>query len=236
MCAVTSALGGSMTAPKSQNGSLLTSSRVLSASNAPQPPSLHCMPSSQRRPRRIAARLPRLPLAEVDPAQREDDLGGVVGVGVVVVLELERPAARRGVRAADLPVARLADLLVEHPVRGAARAPGGPRPSPASSRRDHRQHGVPDRGLARLEAAHAVLADREALEAVERLLDDRVVQAVAHQVQRHDRVHPRRLDAAPAAVGLLAGDDPVGAAAQRGPPGAGSGSSARSCAAPCRGR
>jgi hypothetical protein len=47
-----------MTAPKSQNGSLFTSSRVLSASNAPQPPSLDCMPSSQRRPLPIASRLP----------------------------------------------------------------------------------------------------------------------------------------------------------------------------------
>src|SRR6202040_38775 len=54
MCAVTSADGGSMTAPKSQNGSLLTSARVLSASNAPQPPSLDCIPASQRSPRSMA--------------------------------------------------------------------------------------------------------------------------------------------------------------------------------------
>ena len=44
-----------MTAPKSQNGSLLTSLRVLSASNAPQPPSLDCIPVSQPVPRRMAA-------------------------------------------------------------------------------------------------------------------------------------------------------------------------------------
>src|SRR5580698_407683 len=117
MCAVTSALGGSMTAPKSQNGSLLTSSRVLSASNAPQPPSLHCMPSSQRRPRRIAAR--PAAVRSLRSARREYDFGGVVGVRVVVVVELEGPARRGGVRAADLPVARLGDLLVEDPVRGA---------------------------------------------------------------------------------------------------------------------
>ena len=46
-----------MTAPKSQNGSLLTSLRVLSASNAPQPPSLDCIPASQVRPRSMAPRL-----------------------------------------------------------------------------------------------------------------------------------------------------------------------------------
>ena len=44
-----------MTAPKSQNGSLLTSWRVLSASNAPQPPSLDCIPASQVSPRSMAA-------------------------------------------------------------------------------------------------------------------------------------------------------------------------------------
>ena len=43
-----------MTAPKSQNGSLVTSVEVLSASNAPQPPSADCMPVIQRSPRPMA--------------------------------------------------------------------------------------------------------------------------------------------------------------------------------------
>ena len=42
----------------------------------------------------------------------------------------------------------------------------------------------------------------------------RVVEVVAEQVQRHQGVHPGRLDAAPAAVTLLPGDDPLRAAAQ----------------------
>ena len=54
-CAVTSADGGSITAPKSQKGSFVHSCGVLSASNAPQPPSRDCMPSSQRSPRSMAA-------------------------------------------------------------------------------------------------------------------------------------------------------------------------------------
>jgi hypothetical protein len=54
MCAVTSALGGSVTAPKSQKGSFAGMPLVLSASNAPQPPSLDCMPSDQARPRSAA--------------------------------------------------------------------------------------------------------------------------------------------------------------------------------------
>src|SRR5258708_31033361 len=55
VCAVTSADGGSMTSPKSQIGSLVTSVEVLSASKAPQPPSLDCMPVSQRTARAVAA-------------------------------------------------------------------------------------------------------------------------------------------------------------------------------------
>ena len=154
-----------MTAPKSQNGSLLTSSRVLSASNAPQPPSLDCIPASQASPRSMAAWFLR---ALAGPAQREHDLGGVVGVGVVVVVELERPAARGQVRPAHLPVARAADLLAEHPARGAGQRGviGG---QARVGQRDHGQHGVPDRRLARLQAAHravrAVLGDREPVKA-----------------------------------------------------------------------
>ena len=58
MCAVTSALGGSVTAPKSQNGSFSGSSPVLSTSNAPQPPPSLCMPTAQARPRSAAAARP----------------------------------------------------------------------------------------------------------------------------------------------------------------------------------
>src|SRR5919206_302677 len=38
-----------------------------------------------------------------DPAQREDHLGGVVDVGIVVVVELERPAAGRQLGSLDGP-------------------------------------------------------------------------------------------------------------------------------------
>ncbi len=55
VCAVTSADGGSITSPKSQNGSFVTIFLVLSASKAPQPPSRDCMPVSQRMPRAVAA-------------------------------------------------------------------------------------------------------------------------------------------------------------------------------------
>src|SRR5205085_9115103 len=54
-CAVTSALGGSITSPKSENASLRTSQRTLSASNAPQAPSFEAIPSSQRTARPAGA-------------------------------------------------------------------------------------------------------------------------------------------------------------------------------------
>jgi hypothetical protein len=43
----------------------------------------------------------------------EGDDGGVVDIGVQVVLELERPAARCEVRLADRPVALGRDLLAQ---------------------------------------------------------------------------------------------------------------------------
>ena len=63
----------------------------------------------------------------------------------------------------------------------------------------------------------SVFGDGEAVQAGDALGHHRVVEVVAEQVQRHQRVHPGRLDAAPAAVLLLPGDHPLGAAAQRGP-------------------
>ena len=53
-CAVTSALGSSITSPKSRNGSSRTIVSVLSASNAPQPPLRLCIPSSHSTARSTA--------------------------------------------------------------------------------------------------------------------------------------------------------------------------------------
>ena len=63
-----------------------------------------------------------------------------------------------------------------------------------------------------------VLGDGVPVDPGDALGHHRVVEPVAEQVHRHQRVHPGRLDAAPAAVLLLPGDDPLGAAAQCGPP------------------
>jgi hypothetical protein len=63
----------------------------------------------------------------------------------------------------------------------------------------------------------ALVLDGEAVEARERADEDRMVEWVAECVQRDDRPDPRRLDAAPRAVGLLALDDPALGRAQRAP-------------------
>jgi hypothetical protein len=108
---------------------LADSSRVLSASNAPQPPSLTGHPDRPGRPRSARACTRRVGVP-ARPAQREHDLGGVVDVRVAVVGELERPAAGAS-RAGVPPSHRRRDLLAEQPV-GAPRTAGS---APARRRR-----------------------------------------------------------------------------------------------------
>ena len=215
-----------MTAPKSQNGSFSTRRLVLSASNAPHP----AQPAADRgvaparglAARGLAARglAARGLAAPGRAAQREHGFRGVVDVRVAVVVELERPAARVQPRAAHLPVTRARYLFVEQPAgRLAQRWVIGWQARVLE--RDHGQHGVPDRGLAGFQPPHrpvrAAFGDREPVQPGQPALDHRMVDPVTQQVQRDQRVHPGRLDPAPAAVLLLPGDDPVGAAAQRRP-------------------
>src|SRR5439155_23167322 len=55
-------------------------------------------------------------LAEAELAERQGDDGRVVDVGIEIVLELERPAARREPREADRPIAaRIGHLPREQP-------------------------------------------------------------------------------------------------------------------------
>jgi hypothetical protein len=143
-----------------------------------------------------------------DLAQREDDFGGVVDVRVVVVLELERPAARLQVRAPLHPVSDRAHFLADQPVRGSNHRGVVGRES-GIAERDGRERGVPDRRLAGFDAARAVFDDRESVEACECLRDHGVIHRVAEYVERHHRVHPGRLDSAPAPVGFLSPHDPL---------------------------
>lgn len=75
---------------------------------------------------------------------------------------------------------------------------------------DRGQAGVPHRGLAGLDHPGAVLAPhREAVQGFQSGAHHGVPEVVAEQVQGDDGVHGGRLDPAPAAVVLLALDDPA---------------------------
>ena len=149
-------------------------------------------------------------------AQRQHHLGGVVDVRVVVVLELERPTARLEVRAPYGPVPRYAHLLVEQPA-GRADKGGIVGRHARVAQRDDRECRVPHGRLAGLEPAAVVLVNRERLEPLERGMHQWVIHWIAANVERHHRVDPGRLDAAPRAVGFLAGDDPSLGPRQREP-------------------
>ena len=149
-CAVTSADGGSITAPKSQNGTFSTSRRVLSASNAPQPPSRDCMPTAHRVPRSTAAATSGRSLGR-RPAQREHHLGGVVDVGVARRWRTRTPSPRRRGRAACTAQSPLTRTSSPSSQSTAVRTAGSSTSAPGVEQRDEREAGVPDRRLAGLE-------------------------------------------------------------------------------------
>ena len=147
------------------------------------------------------------------PREGEHDLGGVVDVGVDVVGELEGPAGRGEVGPAYRPVAGHRDLLIEQPLDGLVHDRVG-RLGARVEQAGEGEAGVPHGGLAGLEpavlAVGGLLADQEPVEAGDCRGQAGVLERIAEQVQREDRVDPGRLDAAPAAVGFLTGEDPLG--------------------------
>ena len=213
--AVTSAVGGSVTSPKSQKGRAATRLLSLSASKAPHPPSRLCMPSGPGRAPPAGGVHVRAGCG-AGPAQGEDYFGGVVDVGVVVVGELERPSAGCQAGPAYGPVAGDRDLLAEQPAgRGGDGRMFGVDAGVAKG--DHGQGGVPHRRLARFDAPPLVVVNEEVLESMQGGGQDRVVERVALKVQGDDGVDDRGLDASPEAVGFLAADDPLLRPTERSP-------------------
>src|ERR1035441_5690194 len=84
-----------------------------------------------------------------------------------------------------------------------ARAHSGP------PQREDRERRVPHRRHARLEAPATLVVERKASQPLDPTTHHRVVQRHALEVQRDERIDPRRLDAAPAAIGLLPVADPL---------------------------
>src|SRR2546421_11546618 len=76
----------------------------LSASNAPQPPFLLCMPTIHSRARDRLAKL-RPALLSLHAVHRHGDHGGVVDIGVMRIVVLERPAARAHAGPCRCPIA-----------------------------------------------------------------------------------------------------------------------------------
>ncbi len=144
----------------------------------------------------------------VDPTERQRADRRVIDVGVVDVVVLERPPARSQARAPHRPVARHVEYLsVEQPVGGAHQR-RVVAVQAGVGQRQHRERGVPHRRLAGLQPHGLAILDGEPIEPGQARPDHRVIQRIALEMQRHQRVHPRRLDAAPAAVRLLALEHP----------------------------
>ena len=132
--AVRSGEGGSSSAPWSANGMLLRNSWVLSASKAPQPPSLDCRPSIHSRARAMAAIVGARLAVLLRARHGHDDDGGVVEIGVMRVGVLEGPAAGPHLRALEGPVAFDVELLQRRqPLQARAAAPATLAWWPASS-------------------------------------------------------------------------------------------------------
>jgi hypothetical protein len=86
----------------------------------------------------------------------------------------------------------------------------------AFEQRVHGERGVPHGRDARLHRERVFGLERERRQQpFDAARHHRMVVRVAERLQRDERVHPRRLDAAPRAVALLMVDDPALAGAQR---------------------
>jgi hypothetical protein len=148
---------------------------------------------------------------------REHDQGNgrVVDVGIVQVGALERPAARLDIFDLSRPVAAIADFVREHPVE---RLHHRRRElAIAILHREQREQRVPDRRLAGLDVQRAAALVRPVrIERREPFRHDGMLQRVALDVERHEAVDPRRLNAAPRAVGILVAHDPTEASIDRG--------------------
>ena len=68
---------------------------------------------------------------------------------------------------------------------------------------DYGQGCIPDGRLAAFQPAHVVFAHFKSVKTAEGFGHHRVIHRIPPQVQRQDGIHPRGLDAAPAAVGFL---------------------------------
>jgi hypothetical protein len=126
----------------------------------------------------------RIVIDLIGAAKSENNLRRVIDVGVIVVGELERPPTGSQIGSPYAPVASHRDLLVEQPASGFAQR-RVVRGHTGVGERHNRQGGVPNRGLARLDAPARLIFDGKCVETVEPGLHHRVVEWIALEMQCH---------------------------------------------------
>ena len=171
------------------------------------------MAISQSTPRWIASSMPRRPpfRSVAERRQRDQRDGGVVDVGIGIIGVFERPAAGLHLGQLHRPVAGNAHLPVQQPFAPPSRPLRGCASSTPASSKASSVSIVSQTGLlvAWMKVASPTSTRQPgSLSAVEPLGHHRMVERVAFDMQRHQAVNPWRLDAAPAAVGVLMADDP----------------------------
>src|SRR4051794_1790555 len=172
-------------------------------------------PAAAPHPGRPGEAAPTAAVPAVAAGKRERNPRRAVAARVEVVLELERPAARRELGLADRPVAGDGDLFVDEPV-GRSHERRVLRPQAGLAQGEHGEAGVPNGRLARLRPQALAVIDREAVPALDRAAQRLVLEAVAEGGQQQDRPDPRWLDPAPRTVRLLVSAHPALGLAQRG--------------------
>ena len=156
-------------------------------------------------------------LAGAHFAERQHHHRGVVDIRIEFVGVFEGPAGRLGVGALHAPIALAADFLVEQPIRRRRSdcvLGIGLRQGVSADRR------VPHRREAGLEEEAVAIIHHQVVEVAQRFHAQRIVLGEAQDIQRHHRVHHRRIDRAQPVGVVQALDHPVlglldGAAAHR---------------------
>ncbi len=142
--------------------------------------------------------------------ERQHDHRRIIDVGIRVVVELESPpvTAAKGIFDAPITGGVVRNLLLQSPFHGTLHR----RMIFAKSREREcaqRPCRVPHRRHARLKAPAFFVVDDEAIETADAFLHHRMIEAEAHKIERNERIHPWRLNAAPASIGFLPLDDPL---------------------------
>ena len=146
--------------------------------------------------------------------QRHQNFRGVVAVRIRFVVKLEGPAAGRGIRIFNGPVAGPRHLFSQHPFPGFDDGRMIPRQTGVHQRVAGNRR-VPQRRDARLENEVIAAVDDEAVDGLVAFDHERVVVAVAHQFHRQHRVEHRRLNAGKIAFRFLMVEGPLQGPLQR---------------------